>query len=189
MRAREFFMKDAYSFHHDEASLEETYDAMYEAYCRIFSAPGLRFRAVLADSGNIGGKRSHEFHVLAESGEDTIAYCDHSDYAANIELATSATPSPSSVTDGPALEKVDTMDTTTIESLCALLKIRADETVKVVLVEGSEQPLIACIVRGDHTINATKLEKHPLVRRTSGTSKLSSYYGAFATGTRIYWPN
>jgi len=163
MRAREFLMKDAYSFHQDEDSLEETYDAMYEAYCRIFQRLGLRFRAVLADSGNIGGKRSHEFHVLAESGEDTIAYCNNSDYAANVELATSITPPPSHATDGPALESVETVNTTTIESLCALLNIQADETIKVVLVQGAEHPLVACIVRGDHTVNATKLEKHPLV--------------------------
>jgi prolyl-tRNA synthetase len=163
MRAREFLMKDAYSFHTDEDSLEETYEAMYEAYCRIFQRLGLRFRAVLADSGNIGGKRSHEFHVLAESGEDTIAYCNNSDYAANVELATSITPPPSRATDGPALEAVETINTTTIESLCTLLHIQADETIKVVLVQGTEHPLVACIVRGDHTVNPTKLEKHPLV--------------------------
>ena len=164
MRAREFLMKDAYSFHQDEDSLEETYDMMYEAYCRIFQRLGLRFRAVLADSGNIGGKRSHEFHVLAESGEDTIAYCNNSDYAANVELATSVTPAPSQATEGPVLTKVKTVDTTTIESLCSLLSIHADETIKVVLVQGTEHPLIACVVRGDHTINSTKLEKHPLVQ-------------------------
>lgn len=164
MRSREFIMKDAYSFHKDEESLEETYGSMYEAYTRIFQRLGLRFRAVLADSGNIGGKLSHEFHVLADSGEDTIAYCNNSDYAANLELATTITPVESTAESGPELEEIETPDTTTIESLCNHLNVKAEETVKVIIVKGEEHPLVACILRGDHTLNQTKIEKHPLVK-------------------------
>ena len=164
MRAREFLMKDAYSFHKDEDSLEETYNNMYDAYQRIFQRLGLRFRAVLADSGNIGGKRSHEFHVLAESGEDTIAYCNNSDYAANVELATSITPAASNTTDGPALNKVHTPSISSIEALSEALAIPADQTIKVILVRGEDAPLVACVIRGDHTINPIKLAKHPLVQ-------------------------
>ncbi|MBT4884958.1 MAG: proline--tRNA ligase, partial [Legionellales bacterium] len=164
MRSREFIMKDAYSFHKDEESLEETYDSMYEAYTRIFQRLGLRFRAVLADSGNIGGKLSHEFHVLADSGEDTIAYCNNSDYAANLELATTITPTEATVESGAELEEIETPDTTTIESLCKYLSVKAEETVKVIIVKGEDHPLVACILRGDHTLNQTKIEKHPLVK-------------------------
>jgi len=164
MRSREFIMKDAYSFHKNEESLEETYGSMYEAYTRIFQRLGLRFRAVLADSGNIGGKLSHEFHVLADSGEDTIAYCNNSDYAANLELATTITPVESTAESGPELEEIETPDTTTIESLCNHLNVKAEETVKVIIVKGEEHPLVACILRGDHTLNQTKIEKHPLVK-------------------------
>jgi prolyl-tRNA synthetase len=163
MRSREFIMKDAYSFHQDENSLEETYQTMYETYNRIFQRLGLRFRAVLADSGNIGGKLSHEFHVLAESGEDTIAYCNNSDYAANIELATTITPKHSQNTSGPEMELIETPDTTTIENLCSKLSISAEETVKTLIVKGVNDTLVACILRGDHTLSATKLEKHELV--------------------------
>ena len=163
MRSREFFMKDAYSFHLDENSLEETYYNMYETYTRIFKSLGLRFRAVLADSGNIGGKLSHEFHVLADSGEDTIAYCNNSEYAANIELATTITPKQSDATEGPELELIATPDTTTIENLCSKLDINADQTVKTLIVKGKNDTLVACILRGDHTLSATKLEKHPQV--------------------------
>ncbi|MBT4803909.1 MAG: proline--tRNA ligase [Legionellales bacterium] len=164
MRSREFIMKDAYSFHKNEESLEETYGSMYEAYTRIFQRLGLRFRAVLADSGNIGGKLSHEFHVLADSGEDTIAYCNNSDYAANLELATTITPVESNAESGPELEEIETPETTTIESLCNHLNVKAEETVKVIIVKGEEHPLVACILRGDHTLNQTKIEKHPLVK-------------------------
>lgn len=163
MRSREFIMKDAYSFHQNEASLEETYFNMYETYSRIFQSLGLRFRAVLADSGNIGGKLSHEFHVLAESGEDTIAYCNNSDYAANIELATTLTPKPSQKTNGPNLELIDTPDTTTIENLCSKLSIEPSQTVKTLIVKGKNDTLVACVLRGDHTLSATKLEKHDII--------------------------
>ena len=163
MRSREFIMKDAYSFHQDEASLEETYFNMYETYSRIFQSLGLRFRAVLADSGNIGGKLSHEFHVLAESGEDTIAYCNNSDYAANIELATTLTPKPAQKTTGPNLELIDTPDTTTIENLCSKLNIEPSQTVKTLIVKGKNNTLVACVLRGDHTLSATKREKHELI--------------------------
>ena len=164
MRAREFIMKDAYSFHTNDESLEDSYQIMYEAYCKIFHNIGLKFRAVLADSGNIGGKISHEFHVLADSGEDTIAYCDNSDYAANVELATTMTPLASQVTDGPKITKIHTPGKTSIEAISKLLNIPAEKTIKTIIVEGSEHPIVACMIRGDHSISETKLAKNPIVK-------------------------
>lgn len=164
IRAREFIMKDAYSFHKDEESIEDTYLNMYDTYNRIFQRIGLRFRAVLADSGNIGGKLSHEFHVLTEQGEDTIAFCNNSDYAANVEYATSATPAVSEITEGPMLTQVATPDSTTIESICNNLEVSPDKTIKTILVEGSDHPLVACIIRGDHTLNEIKIAKNTLVK-------------------------
>ena len=164
MRAREFIMKDAYSFHTNDESLEDSYQIMYEAYCKIFHNIGLKFRAVLADSGNIGGKISHEFHVLADSGEDTIAYCDNSDYAANVELATTMTPLASQVTDGPKITKIHTPGKTSIEAISKLLNIPAEKTIKTIIVEGSEHPIVACMISGDHSISETKLAKNPIVK-------------------------
>ena len=130
MRSREFVMKDAYSFHADKASLDATYREMYDCYERIFTRLGLRFRAVAADTGSIGGTGSHEFHVLAESGEDAIAYCPTSDYAANIELAEALAPSGETAATTEPLRKVHTPGVKTIADLCAFLKIPPERTVK-----------------------------------------------------------
>ncbi|OGT06433.1 MAG: proline--tRNA ligase [Gammaproteobacteria bacterium GWF2_41_13] len=157
MRAREFLMKDAYSFHEDEASLKETYDIMYETYARIFRRLGLNCRAVLADSGTIGGKITHEFHGLAESGESLLAYSDVSDYAANVETAEAVMPS---IVRQPAAKKMELVHTGTahtIEEVCNLLKIDPKQTVKTLIVKGREQPFVALVLRGDHQLNEIKV--------------------------------
>ncbi|MBA2492637.1 MAG: proline--tRNA ligase [Gammaproteobacteria bacterium] len=159
MRAREFLMKDAYSFHLDRDSLEQTYAAMYEAYTRIFTRLGLKFRAVLADTGAIGGSRSHEFHVLAASGEDAIAFSDASDYAANLELAEAVAPAAARPPPGIEMRIVDTPDTHTIDDLSRLLKIEPRRCLKTLMVKGGDGAVIALILRGDHALNAIKAEK------------------------------
>jgi len=158
MRSREFIMKDAYSFDIDHAGLEASYDKMHAAYTAIFERLGLRFRVVDADSGEIGGSRSQEFHVLAESGEDAIAYSDTDNYASNVETAAterSTRPRPRSSNE---LEKIPTPDVRTIDDLCRLLDIQASETVKTLIVEGTDGP-VALILRGDHALNAVKAQK------------------------------
>lgn len=164
MRAREFLMKDAYSFHLDQASLQQTYDDMYACYSRIFERIGLNFRPVQADTGSIGGNASHEFHVLASSGEDAIAFSDSSDYAANVELA-AAMPPPSPRPDASAtMQTVDTPKQHTIEEISTFLNIDAHQCVKTLLVEGKdENSIVALVIRGDHELNAIKAEKHALV--------------------------
>src|SRR5712691_4562477 len=132
MRGREFLMKDAYSFHADKASLDRAYQEMYDCYSRIFSRLGLKFRAVAADTGTIGGTGSHEFHVLADSGEDAIAYCATSDYAANIELAEAVLPGGARGAPRESLAKVHTPGVKTISELCACLKVPADRSVKAI---------------------------------------------------------
>ncbi|MCX7672942.1 MAG: proline--tRNA ligase [Thiobacillaceae bacterium] len=164
MRAREFLMKDAYSFHADEASLEATYRAMYDAYSRIFTRLGLKFRAVAADTGAIGGSVSHEFHVLADSGEDAIAYCPDSDYAANVELAEALPPATPRPAPSQPLRKVPTPGRHTIEEVCVFLQVAPSQVVKTLLVRG-EAGLIALLVRGDHVLNEVKAGKLPGVRR------------------------
>jgi prolyl-tRNA synthetase len=157
MRAREFIMKDAYSFHLDQASLQHTYDLMYHTYSSIFTRLGLKFRAVMADSGAIGGSRSHEFHVLAESGEDAIAFSSESDYAANIEkaeplLADAARPSPSA-----SLQTVDTPGQHSIEEVSVFLDTEASQCVKTLLVNSTEEGrIVALVLRGDHVLNEVK---------------------------------
>lgn len=158
MRAREFIMKDAYSYHLDQASLEETYQAMFSAYSKIFTRLGLNFRAVQADTGEIGGSTSHEFHVLADAGEDQIFYCPQSEYAANRELAEAALPKIDTAAE-QALSKVATPNERSIEEVCALLKVPAQRTVKCVLVKGIEQPVVALLLRGDHQLNEVKAAK------------------------------
>ncbi|MBZ0106094.1 MAG: proline--tRNA ligase [Sulfuricella denitrificans] len=159
MRAREFVMKDSYSFHADRASLEQTYEVMYQTYSRIFTRLGLKFRAVAADTGAIGGSGSHEFHVLADSGEDAIAFCPTSDYAANVELAEAVSP----VTPRPApaqtMQKVATPGKHSIEDVCNFLKVPADKTVKTLLVEGRDGGVVALLLRGDHELNEIKAGK------------------------------
>ena len=157
MRSREFIMKDAYSFHLDQDSLQQTYDAMYDAYCRIFTRLGLEFRAVMADSGAIGGNRSHEFHVLADSGEDAIAFSDGSDYAANIEKAealVSDAPRPAPSQD---MQSVDTPNAHSIEEVAAFLKVPASQCLKTLLVQGAEEgQVVALVLRGNHELNEIK---------------------------------
>ena len=181
MRAREFIMKDAYSFHLDKDSLQQTYDLMYATYQRIFTRLGFSFRAVLADSGNIGGNCSHEFHVLADSGEDLIVFSDQSDYAANLEMATALPPAGTVPAPGRVLEKVATPNTHTIEQVSALLQVPVTNTVKTLIVHGDKdapdgQPeLVALVLRGDHQLNEVKAAKLPGVRAPL----------AFATDTQI----
>ncbi len=164
MRAREFLMKDAYSFHLDEASLEETYQTMHQAYCRIFDRMGLDYRAVEADTGAMGGSQSHEFHVLAESGEDAIAFSDQSDYAANVELAEAVPASAEPPAPSQAIRLVDTPDVHTIDDLTQQFGLGPEQTIKTLVVhadESASQSLIALIVRGDHELNELKAERQP----------------------------
>jgi len=169
MRAREFLMKDAYSFHLSQESLQQTYDAMYQAYCNIFTRLGLDFRPVLADTGAIGGSMSHEFHVLAASGEDAIVFSDGSDYAANIEKAEALPPQGSRPAATQAKTEVATPDAKTIDEVSALLKVEACAIAKTLIVyarkadEKAAQTLVALVLRGDHELNEIKAEKHPLV--------------------------
>jgi prolyl-tRNA synthetase len=158
MRAREFIMKDAYSFHVDQASLEKGYRKMHVAYTAIFKRLGLRFRVVDADSGEIGGSRSQEFHVLADSGEDAIAWSDDDKYASNVETAATLAPEGSAAAPAAELTKVRTPGAKTIVDLCRFLKIDASRTLKTLIVEGEKQP-IALVLRGDHELNIIKAEK------------------------------
>lgn len=159
MRSREFIMKDAYSFHTDMASLGETYQVMYDAYCAIFDRLGLEYRAVEADTGSIGGAASHEFHVLANSGEDDIAFSNGSGYAANVELAEALAPAGERPAPGATMEQVDTPDARTIAELVAQFAVPIEKTVKTLIVKGAEGGLVALLVRGDHELNDTKAEK------------------------------
>ncbi|RRQ22563.1 proline--tRNA ligase [Thiohalobacter thiocyanaticus] len=162
MRAREFLMKDAYSFHLDQASLHETYEVMFETYSRIFQRLGLDFRPVQADTGSIGGAVSHEFHVLAESGEDAIAFADAGDYAANVELAEAVPPAGERPAPGREMATVDTPGQHTIEAVSAFLGVDPEQTIKTLLVQGeAENDVIALVLRGDHELNAIKAEKLP----------------------------
>ncbi len=159
MRAREFLMKDAYSFHVDQASLQETYDRMYQAYSTIFERLGLAFRPVIADTGSIGGHASHEFHVLADSGEDAIAFSNSGDYAANVEMAEALAPSSDRAAATAAMEEVATPGVHSIEEVAAQLSVDASQCMKTLIVEGEEEPLVALLLRGDHQLNAIKAEK------------------------------
>ncbi|MCK0155499.1 proline--tRNA ligase [Alcanivorax sp. S6407] len=160
MRSREFIMKDAYSFHTDTDSLAETYAIMHRAYCAIFDRLGLDYRPVEADTGAIGGAASHEFHVLADSGEDDIAFSDSSDYAANVELAEALAPATERAAPGAAMEKVDTPNAKTIEELVQQFDLAIEKTIKTLVVKGAEEgTLVALLVRGDHELNDIKAEK------------------------------
>lgn len=165
MRSREFLMKDAYSFHLDQETLDETYQAMYTAYSNIFSRMGLAFRPVLADTGSIGGSVSHEFHVLAQSGEDLIAYSTGSDYAANIEKAEAPLPTEPRGQATEALRTVDTPNAKTIAELVEQFGVAIEKTIKTLIVKGAteEAPLVALLVRGDHELNEIKADKLELV--------------------------
>ncbi|VAW79310.1 Prolyl-tRNA synthetase, bacterial type [hydrothermal vent metagenome] len=159
MRAREFIMKDAYSFHVDKASLDETYQLMYDTYTRIFTRLGLDFRAVRADSGSIGGALSHEFHVLADSGEDAIVFSSESDYAANLELAEALPPAGKRPAATAEKQTVDTPGAHSIEGVCKALNVKPQHTLKTLLVEGADGGVVALCLRGDHTLNEIKAEK------------------------------
>ena len=198
MRAREFTMKDAYSFHLDEASLEQGYQAMYRAYTRIFERMNLRFRAVRADTGSIGGNASQEFHVLADSGEDAIAFSDGDDYAANVELAEAV--APAGARPGPTLPlaRVPTPGAKTIAEVSALLGVPAAQTMKALFVEAADGGVVALLVRGDHELNAIKAQKLPGVAsplRMAGSEQVRAATGCepgylgpvgLPSGIRIY---
>ncbi len=160
MRAREFVMKDAYSFHADFASLQTTYQGMYDAYCRIFDRLGLVYRPVAADTGSIGGTGSHEFQVLAESGEDVIAYCPDSDFAANVELAPTLPVTAARPSAAEELSKIHTPNVKTIAELAEFLQIPAARTLKSIAVEGEQAgEVVLLLLRGDHEFNDIKAEK------------------------------
>jgi len=181
MRAREFLMKDAYSFHLGQDSLAETYAAMYQAYVRIFTRLGLTFRAVQADTGAIGGNASHEFQVLADSGEDAIAFSDGSDYAANLEKAEALAPTAARPAPAAALQRVDTPTQKTIDDVAAFLEVSPRQCVKTLLVRGRDG-LVALCLRGDHELNEVKAGK---LAELPGESVLASEEDILAaTGTR-----
>ena len=166
LRAREFLMKDAYSFHADQTSLQATYDAMYAAYTAIFTRCGLTFRAVAADNGSIGGQASHEFHVLAEAGEDAIVFSDRSDYAANVELAEAVSPMSSAPAPTEPKRQQATPGVKTIADLVTKFAVPIERTLKTLVVQAAEDcehELVALVLRGDHTLNNIKAEKQPWV--------------------------
>ena len=158
MRAREFMMKDAYSFHANLASLEQTYERMYQAYSNVFTRLGLEFRAVRADTGAIGGDGSHEFHVLADSGEDGLAYCPNSDYAANIELAEALAPSTSRPVPSEVMQLVETPKQTTCDAVADLLGVSLQRTVKSIALMANNK-FYLLLLRGDHSLNEIKVNK------------------------------
>ena len=197
MRAREFIMKDAYSFHMDEASLREGYRAMFAAYVRIFTRTGLTFRAVRADSGAIGGDVSQEFHVLASSGEDAIVFSDGDDYAANLEAAVAVAPAGGRPAPQQALQKVATPGARTIADVVSCLKLPPQRMVKTLIVDGAEPgSVVALVVRGDHELNAVKAQKLPGVasplRMATAESVLAAtgttpgYVGLVGLKCRLY---
>jgi len=196
MRAREFIMKDAYSFHLDEESLRAGYRTMYDAYTRIFTRTGLTFRAVRADSGAIGGDVSQEFHVLASSGEDAIAFSDGDDYAANLDAAATLPSSEPRPAPTEALRKVATPGARTIEDLARFLKVPPARCIKTLIVEGSEGDAVALVVRGDHELNAVKAQKLAAVaiplrmasaeRVLKATGTEPGYVGVTGLKCRVY---
>lgn len=166
MRSREFIMKDAYSFHISQESLQETYDAMYRAYSQSFSRMGLDFRAVQADTGSIGGSASHEFQVLAQSGEDDVIFSTDSDYAANIEFAEAIAPAGERALPTQELSQIDTPNAKTIADLVNQFQLPIEKTVKTLIVKGAEESghaLVALLIRGDHALNEIKAEKSDMV--------------------------
>ncbi len=159
MRGREFVMKDAYSFHASYEDLQTTYREMYDCYSRIFTRLGLKFRAVAADTGSIGGTGSHEFHVLADSGEDAIAYCPDSEYAANVELAEAVAPATPRPAASRPLTRIHTPGIKTIAALCGFINLPAEKTVKAVVVDGADGNPVLLLLRGDHELNLVKAGK------------------------------
>ena len=196
MRAREFLMKDAYSFDIDEQGMQASYDAMHKAYTAIFSRLGLKFRSVVADTGAIGGSASEEFHVLADSGEDAIAFSDGDGYAANLEMAVALPPSTPRGAPTEALKEVATPGARTIADVSALLKLPASRLVKTLLVDGAEGGVVALLLRGDHELNAVKAQKLPGVASplrmasndaiTSGTGTEPGFIGPVGFKGKVY---
>lgn len=187
MRAREFLMKDAYSFHLDQTSLEETYQIMHQTYCRIFDRIGLAYRPVQADSGAIGGNASHEFHVLANSGEDDIAFSTESDYAANVELAEAIKPEALSDSNPQEMKTVETPGQKSISEVSRFLKVKPQQCVKTLLVKGEDTDVVALVLRGDHELNAVKAEKldaiaSPLCLATEAEIKKAAHCEAGSIG-------
>jgi prolyl-tRNA synthetase len=181
MRGREFVMKDGYSFHVSHQDLEREYGNMYDTYTRIFTRLGLKFRAVAADPGPIGGTGSHEFHVLADSGEDAIAFCPTSDYAANIELAEALATPAACAGPGVTMAKVATPGVRTIDDLCRLLDIPPQKTVKTLVYQGVDG-LVALIVRGDHALNEIKAAKLPALQAPLLPAVEADVRAAFGAG-------
>jgi len=159
MRSREFIMKDAYSFHMNEESLQQTYDRMFQAYNNIFTRLGLNFRPVLADTGSIGGNASHEFHVLADSGEDAIAFSSESQYAANVEKAEALAPTQPRADATQELQKTSTLGQRSIEQVSEFLNVSPEQCLKTLLVKGVDDTVVALLLRGDHALNDIKAEK------------------------------
>ncbi len=193
MRAREFLMKDAYSFHTDENSLTQTYQLMYETYSRIFTRLGLKFRAVAADTGAIGGSGSHEFHVLAESGEDAIAFCPDSDYAANIELASSLLPPQERDESTGPMQKISTPNKKTCAEVAEFLGIPLQKTIKTLAVKANNK-IFLLLLRGDHQLNELKVRKMPLLSEfqmasetdiLQETATMPGYIGPVGLETRV----
>jgi len=186
MRSREFIMKDAYSFDIDRDGMQASYDRMHDAYAAIFERLGLKFRIVDADSGEIGGSRSQEFHVLADSGEDAIAYCDEDNYASNIETAETSSSGAARPEPSQELEKFPTPGVKTIAELCDMLDITPDRTIKTLIVEGTDGP-VALVLRGDHELNAVKAQKlegvaSPLTMADDGVIRKALGAGAGSLG-------
>jgi len=188
MRAREFLMKDAYSFHIDRASLEETYQQMYATYSRIFDRIGLSWRAVLADTGNIGGSKSHEFHVLADSGEDLIAFSTTGDFAANVELVPAPIPAGTRPAPAETLAEADTPTQHSVEEVATFLGVAPDRVLKTLIVGGEDGGLIALVVRGDHELNAVKAQALPGVAHPLRFAKAHEIEAAFGCGPGTLGP-
>jgi prolyl-tRNA synthetase len=188
MRAREFLMKDAYSFDISPEAMEKSYQAMHKAYTTIFTRLGLKFRSVVADTGAIGGSASEEFHVLADSGEDAIAFSDADNYAANLEMAVALPPASKRGAASAPMTEVHTPDAGTIDALTAFLKLGADKVAKTLLVDGTDGGVVALVVRGDHELNAVKAQKLPGVASPLQMAKPAAIAAATGAGAGYIGP-
>lgn len=191
IRSREFVMKDAYSFHSSQSSLQITYDAMYQTYSAIFTRMGLEFRAVQADTGSIGGSTSHEFQVLADGGEDDIVFSTESDYAANIKLVEAIAPATTRIKSGETMRLVETPDTCTFTELVEQLTLPVEKSVKTLIVrarEDASHPLVALMVRGDHQLNDVKAEKLSQVATPLTFASKEEIHLAIGAGSRELEP-
>jgi prolyl-tRNA synthetase len=188
MRAREFLMKDAYSFHLNHESLLKTYQEMYETYSRIFDRIGLAYRAVLADTGNIGGSGSHEFHVLADSGEDQIAFSTSGEFAANVEMVAAPVPTQPRPAPTAALTTVDTPTQHSIDAVSQLLGVSPVQCLKTLIVDGVDGGLVALILRGDHELNAIKAQNLPAVHKPLRFAKAETIAAQLGCGPGTLGP-